>query len=243
MPFTFAHPAIVLPLTYLPRKYYSTTGLVVGSMAPDFEYFIRMKILSIYSHTFEGLFIFDLPIAILISFLFHNAIKNALFDNLPNYLSSRLNHFKAFHWNHYIQKHWIIVIISILIGSISHLFWDGFTHEHGFWVKQFPFLLNTTPILNWNIVNYKLLQHSSTIIGGIVIIGAIIPLRPTTTISKINWNYWITIFIISAMILSLRILIGSLKIAQIGNIIVTIIAALFIALILTPIVLKKSIKH
>ncbi|WP_113654854.1 DUF4184 family protein, partial [Pedobacter namyangjuensis] len=30
MPFTFSHPAIVLPLTYLPKKWFSLTGLVIG---------------------------------------------------------------------------------------------------------------------------------------------------------------------------------------------------------------------
>jgi hypothetical protein len=42
MPFTFAHPAIVLPLKHLPKRWYSLTGLIIGSMTPDFEYFIRM---------------------------------------------------------------------------------------------------------------------------------------------------------------------------------------------------------
>jgi hypothetical protein len=30
MPFTFSHPAIVLPLTFLPRQWFSFTGLVIG---------------------------------------------------------------------------------------------------------------------------------------------------------------------------------------------------------------------
>lgn len=51
MPFTFSHPSIVLPLTYLPKKWISLTGIVIGSLTPDFEYFLRMKIQSTYSHT------------------------------------------------------------------------------------------------------------------------------------------------------------------------------------------------
>ena len=54
MPFTFSHPAIVLPLKYLPKKWFSFTGLIIGSMTPDFEYFLRMKVKSDYSHTLNG---------------------------------------------------------------------------------------------------------------------------------------------------------------------------------------------
>ncbi|WP_240482010.1 DUF4184 family protein [Flavobacterium psychrophilum] len=39
MPFTFSHPAIILPLRYLPRQWFSLTGLIIGSLTPDFEYF------------------------------------------------------------------------------------------------------------------------------------------------------------------------------------------------------------
>ncbi|MEG1227787.1 MAG: DUF4184 family protein, partial [Flavobacterium sp.] len=41
----------MLPLQFLNKKWFSLTGLVIGSMIPDFEYFIRMRIQSIYSHT------------------------------------------------------------------------------------------------------------------------------------------------------------------------------------------------
>ncbi len=52
MPFTFSHPAIILPLKYLPQNWFSLTGLIIGSLTRDFEYFIRMKVRSNYSHTF-----------------------------------------------------------------------------------------------------------------------------------------------------------------------------------------------
>ncbi|HMG06875.1 MAG TPA: DUF4184 family protein, partial [Mucilaginibacter sp.] len=41
---TFAHPAIVLSFKYFPKRWFSKTGLVIGSMAPDFEYFIRLRV-------------------------------------------------------------------------------------------------------------------------------------------------------------------------------------------------------
>lgn len=137
MPFTFSHPAIVLPLKYLPKKWFSMTGLVIGSLTPDFEYFIRMKIESNYSHTFWGIFYFDLPLGILLTFVFHNLVKEELFKNLPKKLNQRFIKTEKFNWNKYFIKNWKIVILSIIIGTISHLFWDSFTHESGFFVKHF----------------------------------------------------------------------------------------------------------
>src|SRR6478609_2941554 len=103
MPFTFSHPAIILPITYLPRKWFSLTGLVVGSLTPDFEYFIRMRVQSDYSHTLSGLFWFDLPLGILLAFIFHNIVRDSLFENLPLILKSRLIRFKQFDWNSYFK--------------------------------------------------------------------------------------------------------------------------------------------
>ena len=83
MPFTFSHPAVVLPLIRAGLKL-SATGLIIGSIIPDFEYFIRMRDWSRYSHTLVGLAWFDLPLAILVCFIYHLIVKNYLFDNLLN---------------------------------------------------------------------------------------------------------------------------------------------------------------
>ena len=104
MPFTFSHPAIVLPLKFLPKRWFSLTALVIGSLTPDFEYFIRMKVQSDFSHTFLGIFWFYLPLGILLAFIFHNTVRNSLFDNIPMSLKSRLNRFNEFNWNRYFMS-------------------------------------------------------------------------------------------------------------------------------------------
>lgn len=136
MPFTLSHPAIVLPL----RRYFSLTGLVIGSMSPDFEYFVRMNLQSEYGHTFWGTFYFCLPISMIVSFLYHYYIRNSLIMNLPYFFQRRFARFKDFHWGNYCKEKWFLVIISILIGAFSHILWDSFTHKTGFFVQQFSFL-------------------------------------------------------------------------------------------------------
>jgi hypothetical protein len=235
MPFTFTHPAIILPLTYLPRKWFSFTGLVIGSLTPDFEYFLRMRVKSNYSHTLEGIILFDLPLGLLLAFTFHNIVRNSLFDNLPTFLKSRFSTFKQFDWNRFFCKNWLIVIISILIGTASHLFWDSFTHNHGYFVEAIPSLTNTINIFGGQIPIFKILQHSSTLIGALVIARAFYKLPKDNSVNKkINLKYWTIFAGLTLTIISIRILNG-LEIKQYGNVIVTAISAGIISLILTPI--------
>jgi hypothetical protein len=243
MPFTFSHPAIVLPLTYLPRQWFSLTGLVIGSLTPDFEYFFRMRIKSNYSHTIDGLFWFDLPLGLLFAFIFHNIVRDSLFDNFPSILKSRFLAFRHFDWNGHFKKKWFVVTISILIGAASHIFWDGFTHDHGYFVQTIPALQNSMNFLGGQIPILKILQHSSTFIGGLVIAYAIYKL-PTykTENENINLNYWAILAGLTLAIISIRLLSG-LDFKQYGNVIVTAISAALISLMLTPIILIKFNKQ
>jgi hypothetical protein len=83
------------------------------------------------------------------------------------------------------------------------------------------------------------LQHSSTLLGGIVIAFANYKL-PTNKIENenINLKYWIILAGLTLTIIVLRILSG-LDFKQYGNIIVTAISAGLISLVLTPIILIK----
>jgi hypothetical protein len=240
MPFTFSHPAIILPLKYLPKNWFSLTGLVIGSVTPDFEYFIRMKVQSIYSHTLDGIFWFDLPLGILLTFIFHNIVRNSLYLNLPSSFKARLLLFTEFNWNIYFKENWIKALISIIIGIASHLFWDAFTHNHGYFVNTIPKLNNTITSLGNEFPFWKIMQHLSSLVGAIVIIIAVLKLpknlNPKSSISK---KYWITVISLLILILILRFSI-SFNIKAFGNIIVSIISAFMISLILTPLLIKSK---
>src|SRR5215210_2636523 len=86
MPFTFCHPAAVLVFNYFPKKWISLTGLIVGSLSPDFEYFIRMQKLSLYSHSLGGLFFFDLPVGLVLTFIYYKIVHKTVINNLPFFI-------------------------------------------------------------------------------------------------------------------------------------------------------------
>jgi hypothetical protein len=241
MPFTFSHPAIVLPLTFLPRQWFSITGLVIGTLTPDFEYFLRMRIQSDYSHTISGLFWFDLPFGLLLTFIFHNIVRDSLFDNLPTILKSRLLTFKQFKWTEYFKKDWLIVTSSILIGAASHIFWDSFTHDSGYFVKIVPALTETVDLFGRQIPNYKILQHSSTLIGALIVVFALYKLPQDKSISgHRSPKYWSILIFITLTIIFLRLLVG-LDYQSYGHLIVTMISAGLISLTVTPILTRLNV--
>ena len=242
MPFTFSHPALVLPLKFLPRHWFSMSVLIIGSLTPDFEYFIRMRIQSDYSHTIGGLFWFDMPLGIIITFIFHDIVRDSLFDNLPIFLKSKFAPFKQFNWNQYFKTHWGIVLFSILIGAFSHIFWDSFTHEQGYFVKTIPILSQTIELFGRQIPILKIIQHTSTLLGGLVIAIFILKLpKDENSNRKINRNYWVIFIALTIIIVAIRLMTG-LDYKLYGHVIVTGISAGLISLIVTPYLLIRQKK-
>lgn len=239
MPFTFAHPALVLPLAYVPKKYVCMTGLIVGSLIPDFEYFLRMRIYSEYSHNFWGVLWFDIPLGLAVAWLFHTMVRNALIDHLPTFLHQRFINFKAFDWREYFKKHYLIVVLSLFIGAWSHIIWDSFTHPDGYMVLHWSTLQDKVNIFGFNPTLYKILQHSSTLLGFSIIALFVLKLPKSTVLNyKVNLKYWIIWLSIVVLITSIRVLSG-LDYHLYGHVIVTLIAAGLWALVLTPLVLHK----
>lgn len=240
MPFTFSHPAIVLPLTFLPRKWYSLTGLVIGSLTPDFEYFLRMKIQSNYSHTIHGIFWFDLPLGLLLAFIFHSIVRNQLLKNLPNFLKSRFVVFTVFSWNEHFKRNWLIVLLSLFFGATSHIFWDSFTHPNGYFVTQFHTLSGSVNYAGIEIPIFKVLQHSSTLLGGFAIAFSIyqMPIIDAKR-DEIVLKYWFVLFGCTVVIVATIMILG-LHFIPLGNFVVTTISAVLIALTVTPLLLRAK---
>lgn len=238
MPFTFSHPAIILPLRYLPKRWISLTGLIIGSMVPDFEYFIRMRVKSIYSHTWAGLFWFDLPLGLVVIFIYQILIKDKVILHLPVALNRRFSRFRGIDKQGSFLQYLLIVVLSILIGAASHIFWDGFTHPTGYFVTVMPVLSDTIHLGEHQLFVYKIIQHGSSIIGVIVIVLAVYTL-PLGNPKKNHHVvvFWVQIFVISIIILAVRLMAG-LSYHQYGNVIVTLTAGAFIGLIVSSITIN-----
>ncbi len=245
MPFTFSHPAIVLPVTYLPKKWYSLNGLIIGSITPDFEYFMRMKDYSKYSHTWTGLFWFDIPLGLFLLFIFHNVVRNVLIEYLPFSVNIRLSTFEKFNWNIYFRKNVIVVLISLVVGIASHLFWDSFTHEHEYFARIIPVLREPVYILSHHVSGARLFQYISSFMGGIIMLIYIFTLPEGYNTKKDNiLNFWLLVALVTICIVNLRLYLDTLlNHHNHEDIIVTIISGMLIGITSLSFLLRQRKKQ
>ncbi|WP_274517963.1 DUF4184 family protein [Gilliamella apicola] len=93
------------------------------------------------------------------------SFDNVLIKDLPNFFYKRFANYLTFNWNKYCCQHWLSVLTSAIIGIISHIGWNSFTHPSGCSVQLFSLLQHTVNIGKMKIPIYKLLQHGSSLIG------------------------------------------------------------------------------
>jgi Domain of unknown function (DUF4184) len=141
------------------------TCLVIGSMAPDFEYFFHAELEGRFGHTLPGLFGWTLPVTLVLAATWHFIVRQPLELIAPAVVARRLP--LPTPWPRSI----IACVISALIGGLTHLAWDGLTHAGGYAQRWFPKAVNrfvTVPVLG-PIPIFRVLQHISTVIGLVVV--------------------------------------------------------------------------
>ena len=171
VPFTPAHAAAVLPLRRLPLI---PSALVVGSLAPDFEYFLRLSPNGSFGHTIRGAFVLTLPLAMIVLWIFHQFVKIPLITLLPDGIQRRLatdlNRFRFAG-----VRRFLLIVCSLLVGIATHLLWDSFTHRNTWLYHHWRTLAETIrlPIVGW-VPYYKVFQHGSTVVGVGVLLALLI---------------------------------------------------------------------
>lgn len=238
MPFTFAHPLAVVP--FLKRKYFSATGLLVGSIAPDFESFMRMRSYSEHSHTIVGIFYFDLPLGFLLAWLFHQIIKDVLLENSPSFVRQRLLPLRQVDFNAYLQQNFLIFTYSVIVGSATHILWDSFTHGGAFMSSLIPYVNETVvPFRGARYPMWYTLQHISSAIGLLGVIGYFLYQKPQVC-SPPNPSaiFWPAILTTTGLTFYLRYLWGSHM--NEGNTVVALVAAFLLALTVVSILTKLA---
>lgn len=169
MPFTLAHPAAVLPFY---RSRIPLSALVIGSMIPDFEYFARFGYGKTFSHTLPGLLLFCLPAGLAVLWVFHRFLKQPLFALLPRGYRLRLEKYRS-RFLFLPLNRLGLAILGILLGAITHIAWDAFTHSFGWAVVHLPALDRTLFETGWGKLRlFKILQHFSTLVGLFLLTGA-----------------------------------------------------------------------
>jgi Domain of unknown function (DUF4184) len=167
VPFTLSHPAAAIPFA---RSRLVLSALVAGSMAPDFQYFIRLTGQERDAHSYPGVILLTFPAAVLGLFLFHAILKWPLISLLPRPLQERLvEPARQFRWRPAGRT--LLVLASLAVGILTHIAWDSFTHVDGLIVGAWPSL--RVPLFyvgRSGIPPFKVAQHLSSLAGGLFIL-------------------------------------------------------------------------
>ena len=211
MPFTFAHPAIVLPLAGFKPRWFSATGLVAGSMAPDFLYFIKMDGSEDFGHTLAGVFLFDLPFSYLLALAFHRWVRNPLLVHLPAPLDRKYAGYLAFDFGRTLKENWFIFPLSVLLGVFSHIGWDYFCDPRGWMYQAAPgFLGQYVAVAGFRLRVYLLIERIGSV-AGLLFLGwaTLRAARPAAGFSPASARskgvYWLGLLVITLVFTGLRL--------------------------------------
>ena len=160
MPFTFSHPAAVLPLRWTRLPF---AALVIGSMSPDFIYFLQLGPYSGFGHTLVGVFLLDLPLGVALYFFYQRRLRAFFLAMLPAFIQRRGRpHTPS---SSPLAMELARVVLAVLLGAGTHILWDTFTHTGAWGVEQVPLLGRQIQLFGRAVFVYKLAQHGSTLAG------------------------------------------------------------------------------
>lgn len=206
MPFTLAHPAVVL---FTPKKsplknYFHKPALIIGSMSPDFVYFLLGTPSSKIGHTLLGCLWFNLPLCFALYYLYQYLISPHFWRHLPKWLSLQPQFYPTPHAG---LLSFVVFVLSCFIGMATHIGLDAFTHQSSTLVKHSDWLQTMVSIGGndgSSLPVYKWFQYVGGILGLMVIgLYVLIMARRNPINSRVSvfdkLKYW-TMVIAGAMV-------------------------------------------
>ncbi len=169
MPFTLAHPAsAALFRRLIGRDRLPLAAFAIGAMAPDFEYLLRLEPMAFWSHSPSGILVFCLPAGVVALAIWELLVRDPVRHLLGLPSDGALRDW----WGANTSVRAARAVIALVLGSITHVVWDGFTHWDAWGVDLLPGLeAPALVVLGRAVPWYKLLQHSSSVFGGAVVLA------------------------------------------------------------------------
>jgi len=183
MPFTFAHPAAVLPL----RRFKSLrlAALMVGSAAPDLPYYVpaRYGRLMVDSHTLMGTLWIDIPlglVTLLAGFLLRRPLTVLMSPRSRSLCLRSMERFKE------QPRQWLWAPLAVYIGTWTHLIWDALTHDSGWVVRRVAALSAPITLGIYTGTLCHVLQYVSSVAGLLILAIWYLRLRAPTAVDSPN---------------------------------------------------------
>lgn len=162
MPFTLAHGAAALPFR---RTRLIPSAVLIGTFAPDFEYFLMLAPVGRFGHTLLGALVLTLPLSFAVLWLFQKFVKRPVIALLPDSIEKRLASYREdFRFGG--VRRFSLIILSLMVGIATHILWDSFTHGETWLFYHWALLREPVylPVLGVRPL-VRALQHISTVVG------------------------------------------------------------------------------
>ena len=160
MPFTISHAAAVLPLK---NSRLPLAALMIGSMSPDFAYFLPFEMLTrLSTHSLRGILFFCLPVGMVVWLLFVRVLERPTIQLLPDAWRDRVPRSDP----HFSLSALGFAGIAVILGAVTHIVWDAFTHASTPVTHAFPVLdMEVFSVYGHSIPMFFVLQCLSSVIG------------------------------------------------------------------------------
>lgn len=168
VPFTLAHPAAVLPLA---RRPLVPAALVAGALSPDVPYFLPLRrsadawyepvVNATTTHSWPGALTVAVPTAAVLLGLWLLVREPARTVLRPDTRPAGEGTPRS---GTAVRVAWVAV--SLLLGVLTHVVWDAFTHGDGVIVRNVSWFRE--PLVG-DVPAGRVLQHLSTVVGLLVL--------------------------------------------------------------------------
>lgn len=209
MPFTVSHAVVALAVRRLPVP---VAAVAIGSMAPDAVLFAPFLPPYEDAHSWWGVPTIDLAVSLVVLATWWCLVRPAWAPVVPG-LRRRLPP----GWGHRPSlgpRDALPVVVGCVLGSVTHVVWDGFTHEDGFVVRAWPALRDST------VGGYPLpflLQDLSSVLGllALLVVAAVWwhrsdtrPVRPLRPVERLVPVGAVTVVVALALAVGVRALLA-----------------------------------
>jgi Domain of unknown function (DUF4184) len=208
MPYTISHAAAVLPFSRWLVRWRVLSATVVGSLVPDLGYLMPAHPPRVLTHSALSLFTFSLPFGLLLYWVFQRVMKTPLLTLLPDQAYMRWRPFAAPAALN-SPRQWLLAACGVLVGAITHLTWDGFTHEDARGMRLIPELDDwVITVHGHHMIGAGLLQGGSSVLG-LAIVAAVVAyaLRRGSpqavvprALNQTQRRSWVLVFVVVAVV-------------------------------------------
>ena len=202
MPFTPSHAVVALPFIRTPLV---PAAIAVGAMTPDLPLFVRGLPLH-YGITHDLAWLpVTVIVALVLLLVWRCVLRPAVGELSPTWLAARLPEEWRAGARDAVRETFaggargmLLLVASLVIGVVSHVVWDLFTHDARWGVEVLPALgLMWGPLLG-----FKWLQYGSGVLGlAIMGVWAILRLGRADASPRVarvlpewaRWAWWVSL--------------------------------------------------